>query len=530
MSDNIIVTNQYLWKNEHNNLNKQVLRRFQVFNNSDTGWREGLKGVQEIIGKAYNGKERLRSYGGKWSLSDVAICNDSIHDSKPLTFYGTVGQSSILGKAIFKKDSRPLDERIFYFQSGAQINQINNVLEKKKLSLATTGASNGQTIAGAISTGTHGSALKIGSMQDYVRALHIVTSENEHFILQPKTQTIVNKKFSDVFGAKLISNDKLFYSALVSFGSFGIIIGVILETVSLYILETHTIKTDYSIAESIYESLGKFNHNSSTNLKKYLNKFGLPDKKDPHHIDLIVNPYSEKKNTFLRVMYSSPYDKTKCSRRPGRFRTRVGDDILSIIGSVTTAEPDLAESIINILFGQAAKVQSGYTQTPKYIFGDSTIYKPKQGGASTELGVHLENAAEVMKIVIDLAKKDNFVGLIGVRFVKNSNATLAFTRFSPLTCTIELPGLNTPSTQQIYINVFTSLDNRKIPLTLHWGQEGDYSPKRLSSMYGKGITEWIRQRNRFLPDPLQRYMFTNDFLKRCGLGESPPLVGGDIIA
>ena len=245
MSNNIITSDNYLWTNEHNNISKQVLHRYQIFNNPGNDWKSGLVGVQDMIGQAYAKKERLRSYGGKWSLSDVAICNDSIHDSKPLTFYGTVGKNSLSGSAFYPDDPVPFSKRVFYFQSGAQINQINNVLEERGLSLYTTGASNGQTLAGAVSTGTHGSALKVGAMQDYVRALHIVTSENKHVIIQPASNPVINNNFSNVFGAELINDDELFYAALVSFGSFGVIFGIIVETVSLFMLETYCMRTDY---------------------------------------------------------------------------------------------------------------------------------------------------------------------------------------------------------------------------------------------------------------------------------------------
>lgn len=532
MSSNIIITDNYLWTNEHNNLSKQVLHRYQVSNGSGPSavWKDGLSGVQEMIAQTSARKERLRSYGGKWSLSDVAICNDSIHDSKPLTFFGTVGKNSIVGKSFYPKDAKPLNERLYYFQSGSQVNQINNVLESRGLSLPTTGASNGQTLAGAVSTGTHGSALKIGAMQDYVRALHIVTSEKDHVIIQPKTDAVINKNFSDVFGAKLISDDKLFYSALVSFGSFGVIFGIIVETVSLFMLQVYCKRVDYSSAQNVYQYLTKFNHNSSVNLKKFLEQSGFLSNEDPHHLDLIVDPYSAKNNTFLRVMYKLPYDKTKLSKEPSGSTTRVGNDILAIIGKITSAETGLASTVVPLLFGQAADVQSGYTQTPKNIFGDSTIYRPKNGNASTELGVPIDKAQDAVKLISETAAKENFMGLLGIRFVKNSNATLAFTRFSPLTCTIELPGLNSPNTQNFYTQVFTGMDKAKIPFTLHWGQEGDYSPRRLNLMYGKSVNEWTAQRQKLLPDPLQRYMFTNDFLKRCGLGEAPQLTGGDVIA
>jgi hypothetical protein len=366
-------------------------------------------------------------------------------------------------------------------------------------------------------------------MQDYVRAIHIVTSETDHYFLQPDSNPVISSSFSDVFGAKLINDDKLFYSAVVSFGSFGVVHGYIVEAVTLFMLETHCKKIDYDNAEAVYQTLGNFNHSLSDNLKGFLQNFGLPSDEDPYHLDIIVNPYASSKNSYLRVMYKEKLDKTKLSPPPGGSSTRVGDDIISLIGMMSDSASAVVPVIVNGLFGGVAEEQSGYTQTPKNIFGDSTIYKPKGGSASTELGVPIERAAQAARTVMKIANQSNFAGLIGVRFVRNTKATLAFTKFSPLTCTIELPGLNSANTQNFYMKVFKGMDDLNIPFTLHWGQEGDYSRSRLTSMYGVKLTEWIDERNKFLPDPMQRYMFTNDFMKRCGLSEAPGLTGGDVI-
>lgn len=529
MSDNIIITDNYRWSNEHNNIQRQVLHRYQISNSTIGGFKDGLAGIQKMIGLARSGNERLRSYGGKWSLSDVAICNDSIHDSKPLTYFGTVGVNSINGTALFPDDPTALEKRLFFFQSGCQINQINNVLESRGFCLPTTGASNGQTISGAVSTGTHGSALKIGAMQDYVRAIHIVTSESDHFFIQPDSNPIINSNFSNVFGAKLITDDKLFYSAVVSFGSFGVIHGYIVEALTLFMFETYCTRIDYDNAEAVYQHLKNFRHSASDNLKSFLTDFGLPFDQDPYHLDIIVNPYASSKNSYLRVMYKKKLDQNKLSPPPGGSSTRVGDDIISLIGMMSDSASAVVPVIVNGLFGSVAEEQSGYTQTPKNIFGDSTIYRPKGGSASTELGVPIDKAEQAVRTVMRIANQSNFAGLIGVRFVRNSKATVAFTRFSPLTCTIELPGLNSLNTQNFYLKVFKGMDDLNIPFTLHWGQEGDYSRSRLTSMYGNKLTEWIEERNKFLPDPMQRYMFSNDFMKRCGLSEAPGLTGGDVI-
>jgi FAD/FMN-containing dehydrogenase len=54
------------------------------------------------------------------------------------------------------------------------------------VSLIASGASNGQTIAGAMSTGTHGSANAVGGIPDYVLALHIVGEGGDRERRSPK--------------------------------------------------------------------------------------------------------------------------------------------------------------------------------------------------------------------------------------------------------------------------------------------------------------------------------------------------------
>ena len=539
MSSNIKVSENHQWTNEHNCVHQRVLHRYQISNNSGTQWRDGLSGIQQMIAEARSRGERLRSYGGKWSLSDVAITPDSIHDTKPLTFWGTIPSRFIDGSPIYS-DPQPLEKRLLFFQSGAQISQINRVLEDRGLCFATTGASNGQTLAGAVSTGTHGSALSIGAMQDYVRALHIVTAEDKHILLQPDTGNgaanssgfghVVNQDFADLLGAELVNDDELFYNALVSFGSFGVIHAMVVEVVSLYQLEMHTKFVDLAQADDVFPSLAGFDHGSNTNLTSFLQTVGMPSDEDPYHFEIVINPYEDTDNAYLRVMYKRPHDPSKLDVVDDTSRTRIGDDIISLIGGLANLIGGTVPHIASLLFGQVGDTLNGFTQTHRNIFGDSTIFKPANGIASSELGISVSDVSTAVDILQQKAREENYPGLIALRFVKPSVASLAFTRFSPLTCAIELPGLNSDNTHRYYDAVFSALDAAGIAFTLHWGQMGDYSATRLSKMYGSNVQSWLDARTRFLPDPIQRYMFTNDFMRRSGLSEPNPLDGGGPIA
>ena len=523
--NNVIITPNYDWSNEHNNVNKRVQRRYQISNDPATKWRDGLRGISHMIAESRARNERLRSYGGKWSLSDVAICSDAVHDSKPLTYWGSIAERFVTGDPFFE-DPLPLHRRLFFFQSGAQISQINRALERRGLALPTSGASNGQTIAGAVSTGTHGAALRVGAMQDFVRAIHIVVDADEHVLLQPSTNGVCTEELAHVFGARLETDDELFNAALVSFGAFGVIHGLIIEAVSLYSLEVHNRFVDYAVAETSLPLLASFDHAATSNLAPFLMNVGMPSDVDPYHFEFVINPFEEERNAFLRVMYKRPFDATTLHPE-SETASRVGDDVISLIGSISDLAGFTVPHLVNLLFDRVGEEVAGYTQTHRNIFGDSTLFRPTRGIASSELGVPIHKAQQAIQIIKQVAVDVPFAGVIACRFVKPSAATLAFTRFSPLTCTIELPGLNSDRTQEFFKRTFAVLDDARVPFTLHWGQEGDYSAIRLHKMYGDAVSAWMNARETLLPDPMQRYMFTNDFMKRCGLSEPPPLIGGD---
>ncbi len=105
--------------------------------------------------------------------------------------------------------------------------------------MRTCGASNGQTIVGAFSTGTHGSAIDAGSTPDFVVGLHIVTGPHTHIWLERATHPVVADAFVEKLNTNLVRNDDLFNAALVSFGSFGFIHGVMIETEEIYLLECY---------------------------------------------------------------------------------------------------------------------------------------------------------------------------------------------------------------------------------------------------------------------------------------------------
>jgi hypothetical protein len=62
-----------------------------------------------------------------------------------------------------------------------------------------------------------------------------------------------------------------------------------------------------------------------------------------------------------------------------------------------------------------------------------------------------------------------FAGVFALRFVKQSQATLAFTRCDP-TCVIDLDGVFSKRSSGFLRRVWATFEDAHIPHTVHWGK------------------------------------------------------------
>ena len=198
--------------------------------NSVEGYKRVSKEFQDIIAKAVKNKWRLRALGSSWSLSKVGATNSRIINTKNLKKMFRLGADSM--HPDYKKDSKKLR----FIECGWTIGKVNIALLKDGLSLKASGSNNGQTLPGVVSTNTHGGAWKFGSTPEFVVGIHLVTGPNSQVYLERESYPVLSEKFPGAIGAKIIRNDKLFNAALVSFGSFGIIRGLLIETRPVFLL------------------------------------------------------------------------------------------------------------------------------------------------------------------------------------------------------------------------------------------------------------------------------------------------------
>ena len=149
--------------------------------------------------------------------------------------------------------NRNIIERLVHVEAGIKIHKLNCVLDRLNLAMPTLGGANGQSIVGALSTGTHGANPDLPPISDFVRALHLVTAGGHQWWIEPATDPITDPtKMHRLIENGLLDpcielayDDELFNSCLVSVGCAGVIYSVIIEAGEQHLLKKETDKLDW---------------------------------------------------------------------------------------------------------------------------------------------------------------------------------------------------------------------------------------------------------------------------------------------
>ncbi|MBD0289220.1 MAG: FAD-linked oxidase, partial [Flavisolibacter sp.] len=137
--------------------------------------------------------------------------------------------------------------------------------------------------------------------------------------------------------------------------------------------------------------------------------------------------------------------------------------------------------------------------------------------ASMAIGFHTAFASRVVEEITAINKHTSFPGAVSLRYVKGTVALLGFTKF-PVTCVLELDGVDAKVTREFYQKLWNRLEVLQIPFTVHWGKINSLlSAQRVRQMYSEPVVNrWIACRQLLL-DANTRKVFTNVFMERVGL-------------
>jgi hypothetical protein len=497
----VIKTAVETWENRHETFVENIKDLYELGNEAAldalNSYNDATKGLQKLIADAVSTNTPLRMLGAGWSWTKIATVNNGIMlDAKPLNTVFNITANSV------SPDYAGKPEHLIFAQGGTGIWELGKFLKQKGLSLKTSGASNGQTITGAIGTGAHGSAFDFGAVQDFVVGLHIVVGANRHVWVERASYPVASATFIQNINAELIQDDDIFNSALISFGSFGIIHGVMAEVEDLFLLEGYMRRIPYDDALKTLMTTLDFTGSN------------LPGGSErPYHFAVLLNPYDMDKGAYVTTMYKRPYVTGYQPPVDNPEGIGPGDDAPSFIGLLTDAIPALVPTLVNKLLTSSLTLYEKQLGTVSEIFSNTTL---RGKLLSAAVGIPLEEVTRVAELMIDINKTIGpFTGLFSFRYVKQTKATMGFTRY-PYTCVMELDAAFSDKTYAFYTKVWKKLEDEGIPFTFHWGKVNELSPQRISAMYGADADKWVAARNKLL-DADTIKIFNNPLLAQWGL-------------
>lgn len=489
----------------HDNFKQPIENLYAIWNGDNPnvldGYNETTKLIQGFLQEALQKHKTVRMLGGNWSWTKVGFTKDWMVSTTRLNRIKRTLPEEITPAA----GPYELDKFIFA-QCGCSVQELNRALHSLNRSLKTSGASNGQTIAGLISNGTHGAALDFGSTPEFVVGLHLIVGPNKQVYLERASQPIASPAFVQKIGAQLIRDDALFNAALVSFGCFGFIHGVMIETEPLFLYNVFRKKM---LLDKICPLMQSLDFSQTPFLPR-------PNLR-PFHFQVIINPYDNGQEYHVTVMYKEPYRDNYPRRVPDIDKAGPGEDAPIILGRLTTRFPVITPLIVNQTLKTAYEDIDNAWGTHGEIF-TSTLARGKV--LSAAIGVAAENTNRVMEIAMQLNKVHSFAGIFACRFVKGTKATLGFTRF-PFTCVAEFDSFEAPGTHRFYAAMWKALDDAGIPYTFHWGKVNNLDAARVQRIYGGAVAEWIAARNHLVPREMLP-VFTNEFMIGTGLDKVLP--------
>lgn len=479
-------------------------------------------GVSAVLKEAFAQGLPVRVPGGRWSLSTISKPTSSMLD---LSNYRRIGKAP---EAWLAAAAAPPIVPVL-IAAGMTVNVINRELAGLGLALQTSGASDGQTLAGAIATGTHGADLRVGALHDTVLALHIVVSPTESVLIQGSSGLLnaqAAQTLASWFGisCRLLSDDQLFRAAQVHLGSLGVVLNVVLAAVPLYYWSRHrTPHQDGASWRAVLRTREPHNANSL-------------HFKQPDYLQFIVNPYAPEPSSQPRAWLMS-MRKLAYAHQP-EVATTVSDlslrsDLAAFLPAIIKVFESHADAWLDPVLRQVTSMQlrefygsqpSTDAALPGVMFGPperfGLDFDPLRG-ASAEYVFDAAQARQAVDIILDtlqaqLAASRQYFGGIGVRFVKGSNAWLA-PNAKPISTFVELQSISTSELPAIHAAVSEALTQAGIPYGGHWGQWELNSPEVARRWWGDHALESWKAARADLLSAAARQIFASPILRAAGL-------------
>jgi L-gulono-1,4-lactone dehydrogenase len=345
--------------------------------------------------------------------------------------------------------------------AGTPLRVLNAGLEALGLSLHNMGDIAQQTVAGATSTGTHGTGGLVASLSAQIAGMELVTGTGE------------------VLSASETENPDVFAVARIGLGALGILTTLTFRVEPLFTLEAHEFPMSWSEALDRFDELAE----------------------DNHHFDLYWFPHTER-------ILAKENNRTLDDPEPlGRLRHWLDDDFLSntvfgLVNRVGNARPGWIPRI-NDIAGRALSERT-YSDVPHKVFTSprDVVFREMEYAVPREAG--LDALREVRRWIDASGLTISFP--IEVRTTPADD--IALSTSSGRESMYLAFHVNQQTDHAAYFkgveDILRTYDGRP-----HWGKLNTRTAADLEPAYPRW-SEYQKVRDRLDPDRI----FANDYLRR----------------
>lgn len=364
------------WRNHTGNQSVEPLRIYRPATLDD---------LREIVLTAEADGATVRAVGSGHSWSDVALTTGYLLRPERL--------------------SAPLEITgdLVRVEAGMRLRELNRHLDDHGLALSNMGGYDAQTVAGVMSTSTHGSGIEFGPIADSVRSIDLVASGGRVIRIEREDGPTTD------FDGELRKDDHMFNAVAVGMGCMGVIYAAAIAVEPEYWLtEVRELSTWAQLRDQLPAALA-----------------------GNRHYEVYLNLYGEHRCIACRRNRTPDPRRKRATDRLRRhwwIELASRSKVIPFFGNlILDALPDSAPARTDRLLGFLA--DNEYT-------GPS--YKVLNIGAanllpaySSELAVPVERAAEAVDRLIEVAARHRdlgrvyHTGLVSLRFVKASPAYMS---------------------------------------------------------------------------------------------------------
>ncbi len=454
-------------------------------------YQQTIRDVSKVLGDAVAAGKKLRCLGRRWSISPIATTDGWLLDLSDVSTLKWLAPTDVSPAVAARRDWAHV-----LVAGGSSIRWMNLVLHRAGWSIQTSGASNGQAVAGAIATGTHGSSFHIGAFHDTVVAVHVVVSPTEHWWVEPAGAPLTADDFAGRLGAKLVRDDELFAALQTSLGSLGIVVGLVFRCVPNFWLDLKR----YALPGGGLPA-GAL---SSTQLIDRLSQWqfdtlvGQPLDRI-WHLDAVFNPFTPDAQSYVSayVMTDQPARGTPAEVTGEHRGDEWNPDVLQFVSRFIGAVPGGP----GLVTGAGLKSEYGKPvgDTPK-VWGGWFAEQDLPGGAvGASLGVDCTRLDIALSTIFAAVQSTPTVPcVVACRFVRGSGSILPMNIFDR-TCMIDMDGANVPAMTDLIAECCRRLEAANVPFAMHWGKWIGFQTKaHVAAVYGNRVARWRAARNRLL--------------------------------